>query len=97
MQDLGYDFLRTPQRVEKVGFELIATTNWAQNAPKTGVFVPDLGRKRPSREFFNTLTPSRHLVNNASWGARGLPVWHHTSGRNRIENKEARTDEHLSH
>jgi hypothetical protein len=27
-------------------------------------------------------------VNNASWGARGLPVWHHTSGRNRIENKE---------
>jgi hypothetical protein len=30
-------------------------------------------------------------------GARGLSVWHHTSGRYRIENKGARTDEHLSH
>jgi hypothetical protein len=31
---------RTLQRVEKVGFELMATTNRAQNAPKLAVSYP---------------------------------------------------------
>jgi hypothetical protein len=31
---------RIPQRVEKVGFELIATTNWAENAPKVAFSYP---------------------------------------------------------
>ena len=61
MRGRAYGLPRTPQHVEKVGIELIATTNRAQNAPKVAYLVPDLGRKRASREFFNTLTPSRHL------------------------------------
>jgi hypothetical protein len=37
---------RRGQRVEKVGVELIATTNRALKAPKTAYLVPDLGWKQ---------------------------------------------------
>jgi hypothetical protein len=57
---------RIPQRVEKVGLEQMATTNRALKRPKTGRFVADLGRKRASRVFFNSLTPSRTLVNKGT-------------------------------
>jgi hypothetical protein len=39
MQDGGYGLSRTPQLVEKVGFELVATTNRVQNAPKAACLV----------------------------------------------------------
>jgi hypothetical protein len=66
-------FTRLPTRwepVEKVGVELIATTNRARNAPKPACLVPDLGRKRVPREFFNSLMASRNswLASNPSDG-----------------------------
>jgi hypothetical protein len=42
MQHLVFELPRTPQPVEKVGVELVATTNRAQNTPKTAYLVPDL-------------------------------------------------------
>ncbi len=54
-------FIELPRRgqpVEKVGIELMATTNQAQNAPKRRVWcrlVPDPGCERAPREFFNSL------------------------------------------
>ena len=40
------------QLVEKVGFELVATTNQARNPPKSAYLVPALGFKQAQREFF---------------------------------------------
>jgi hypothetical protein len=52
---------RRPQRVEKVGIELIAIPNRAPRAPKSARLVRAFGRKRAPREFFNTLTDSTHF------------------------------------
>jgi hypothetical protein len=41
--------------VDKVGIGPIATANGVPKAPKLACLLPDLGRKRASREFFNTL------------------------------------------
>jgi len=46
---------KTPQRVEKVGFEPIANPNWLQEPPKSMRLVLEFGWKRAPREFFNTL------------------------------------------
>jgi hypothetical protein len=57
---------RNPQRVEKVGIELIATINQAPRVPEPVRLMPDSAGNRASREFFNTLSCSTHLVNKAS-------------------------------
>jgi hypothetical protein len=64
---------KTTEAVEKVGVELIATTNRASNAPNPACLVPDLGRKRVPREFFNSLTYSRQLMNIEGRGRRPRP------------------------
>jgi hypothetical protein len=54
---------RTLQRVEKVGFELVATTNRVLNGPKAACLVAfggGPGKRMATKEFFNSLTPSTH-------------------------------------
>jgi hypothetical protein len=46
---------RRIQPVEKVGIELKAATTRAGKAPKSAYLIPDLGRNRAKREFFNGL------------------------------------------
>jgi hypothetical protein len=47
------------QPIEKVGVELLTTTNRPRRAPKARCLVPDTRRKWAPREFFNTLLHSR--------------------------------------
>ena len=49
---------RTILRVEKLGVELITTTNRARNAPKALCLVTDPGREQAPAESFNTLSTS---------------------------------------
>jgi hypothetical protein len=53
----GRELRRIPQPVEKVGVGRITTNNRAWKALKSGRLVADLGLKRASGEFFNTLGP----------------------------------------
>src|SRR5215212_11357839 len=59
------------QPVEKVGIELVATTNRTRNALKSAYLMPKSGSKRAQREFFNRLRRSRKL-----FGPR-YGWWHH--------------------
>jgi hypothetical protein len=60
------------QPVEKVGVGRITTNNRAWKALKPGRLVADLGLKRASGEFFNTLALSTKFIPRNSHMAEAL-------------------------
>jgi hypothetical protein len=49
-------------------------TNQGQNTTKAGFYAPQQGSENGMKEFFNTLTPSRHFGEEAGYAPNGLLV-----------------------